>query len=272
MKAIAKTLLRKAGYEVRARPARSEGMPEDGPSAYQLCVFSLIAGLPPGETLRCVEIGANDGRTNDPLYDVTRRFPDRTRLLLIEPQAQLIPYLRDNLAFHPDARIENVAVGAPGTLTLYGVKQEVWPRLDVPYARSWPTYRAPTGVVSGDRAHVMRWLEGVLPKPLRPEDAILRFEVPCVSLDALVEGWSADGRIDVLQIDTEGFDDQILLDCDLARLGPKVIFFEISHISRARQEAVMRFLEAHGYLLTQEGADMVAIGAGRGAQAVPASA
>lgn len=260
MKAAIKRVLRSLGYDLRRLPEQDLGI--DRFSAYTVAVLTLIAALPPERKLRIVQVGANDGRINDPLYDISRRFADRTKLLLIEPQAQLIGYLSENYAFHPDLRIEQVAIGEPGMLRLHGVAEAVWEDLDVPYAKDWPPYRAPSGVVSGDREHVAAWLRQMLPDPARVEDAIVAFEVRSVALSGLVEGWSEDGRFDVLQIDTEGFDDRIIMGSDLERLRPKLIFFETAHLSEARKAALWEFLDARGYALIEQDADALALRVG----------
>ena len=48
-----------------------------------------------------VQIGANDGRINDPIFPFLTNHIDRTRALLIEPQSTVLPYLRSNYAKHP---------------------------------------------------------------------------------------------------------------------------------------------------------------------------
>ena len=221
--------------------------------------LALIAGLPTGRKLKCVQIGANDGKINDPLFRISRQFADRTRLLLIEPQAQIIPYLRKNYDFHPDVRIQQVAIGDPGTLTLYGVRQEIWPDLDVAYAKNWPPYRAPSGIVSGDRAHVERWLTKHLPDPARIEDAVARFDVESVTLASLVDGWSEDGSTDLLQVDVEGLDDRVLMECDLERLRPKLIMFEAFHLPRPRKKVLFDYLERNGFVLARRGLNVLAL-------------
>src|SRR6056297_1960234 len=56
--------------------------------------------------LRVVQVGANDGVTNDPVFPLFQKFARSA--LLIEPQSSLIPRLRDNYSgFRGDVVIEN---------------------------------------------------------------------------------------------------------------------------------------------------------------------
>lgn len=246
------------GYQLQRLPTTTTVVPD---RYYTFCVLTLIAGLANGAKLRCVQIGANDGKINDPLFEISTRFADRTKLLLIEPQAQLVPVLTENFDFHPDVRIEQVAIGEPGTLLLYGVKEEEWPDLHVPYAQAlgWPPYRAPTGIVSSNREHVAGWLRECIRDPLRVDDAIECFEVESVSLASVVDSWNESGSIDVLQIDTEGFDDHIIMSCDLDRLQPKLIFFEAVHLTKPRQDLFFEFLNKHGYTVVYQEEDGIAL-------------
>lgn len=55
--------------------------------------------------LNIVVVGANDGRVNDPIYDFAMKIPDRTNILLIEPNKLLLPYLQNNYSSHPSHQI-----------------------------------------------------------------------------------------------------------------------------------------------------------------------
>lgn len=109
--------------------------------------------------LRLVQIGANDGVINNPLYSFVMKHSDRTEILLIEPNVYLLPILAGNYRDHPAHTIAGVAVGGTSSICLYTVASEYWPDCQPPYAKSWPMYRAPTGVTSSDRHHVERWLD-----------------------------------------------------------------------------------------------------------------
>lgn len=261
MKSAIQKALRSVGYEFRRFSSTTE---RREPNPYRLCVLSLIATKSECDKLRVVQIGANDGRINDPLFEIASSFAHKTRLMLIEPQAKLIPYLKDNYNFHTDVNIENVAIGDGDRLELYGVREDFWEHLDVPYAaaKNWPLYRAPTGIVSGSREHVAGWLRDCLPDPSRIDEAIECFSVPSVSLASLTESWSEDGRIDMLQIDTEGFDDRIIMSCNLDKLQPIMIFFEAVHLTTERKEALKLHLDGHGYAIVHEEADAIALRVG----------
>lgn len=82
-----------------------------------------------------VHIGANDGRINDPIFPFVMRNRTATRILLIEPQPEIVPFRRENYSDHPDATIYGGAIGTGEALLLFRVKPELWNSYNPPY--SW---------------------------------------------------------------------------------------------------------------------------------------
>lgn len=221
--------------------------------------YDLIDSLE-GESLNIVAVGANDGKNNDPLYNYLENTTRKNTVVLIEPQQQLIPYLEVNFQFHPDKHIVNAAVGPEGTMTLYGVKEEYWGQLNVPYAkeRNWPTYRAPTGVTSTSKVHVESWLKKHLPA-IDHESAIIEFMVSSFRLESILKIAAMRGEVDVLQIDTEGFDDQVIYASDISVYRPKIIFFELAHLDNIRKKALLSYLSMSGYMISKMSEDAIAL-------------
>lgn len=255
LKAAVKSALRSANLELRRIPPERDE--SESASAYRCCMEALLSFR---ESLTLVQVGANDGAINDPMYGFTRAHPERTRVLLVEPQTQLLPYLEANYAFHPNAEIFNGAVGPDESLTLYCVKEDYWDKVSVPYAKGWPAYRAPTGITSSNRAHVLNWLKAHLERDLDPEAAIDELRVECLALPALLSRFAFPAQIDVLQIDAEGFDDQVIYASDIAATRPHLINFEAREsLSRARWQAVKSHLEGNGYHVSRHGGDALAV-------------
>ncbi|OZA13458.1 MAG: hypothetical protein B7Y02_06030, partial [Rhodobacterales bacterium 17-64-5] len=142
--------------EAKTERRRTWGLGRDSArrTSFRDALDALVA---PGEMVNILQIGANDGLINDPLHGFLRAHPDRTQIILVEPQADLIPILSDTYAFHPRKIIREAAVGPAGHLTLYRLRKQCWPDLVLGYGKHWPIYRAPTGVTSGDRGKVEAW-------------------------------------------------------------------------------------------------------------------
>jgi hypothetical protein len=226
-------------------------------SPYVFAIFALSALQ---ERLRIVVVGANDGRINDPIYSTVRSLlANRSEMVLLEPQSDLNDVLRENYDFHPNFCVINAAVGTAGSLTLHRIRKEYWQRATPPYAVGWPEWRAPTGVTSGNRKHVVDWARRYVTGIADPEAVVEAFEVPCLPLARHLAAADLDTSIDVLQIDAEGEDDTIVHNADLEVTRPKIIHLEIKHLSTERLVKLNQFLSRLGYVAAAHGTDLVAV-------------
>jgi FkbM family methyltransferase len=207
-----------------------------------------------------VQIGANDGKINDPIFAFVMRNRAATRILLIEPQPEVIPFLRENYAEHADASIYNGAVGTGEGLTLYRVKPALWNAYNPPYMKDAPAYRVPSGFTSSSIEHVRRHAAGNFRMEAPLDDCIEALCVPCLTLHALLTQQSWGEEIDVLQVDAEGADDEVIYASDLPRLKPRLVNYERSHLSAEKQQKLEAFLADLGYkLMHWSGSDSTAI-------------
>jgi len=260
LRSLTRTALASIGLASRRErqngDARREQARLDAAPAYACCLQTLLACR---DSVDIVQVGANDGVINDPLYDFARLEKARTRLLLIEPQGRLLPRLEANYAFHANARAVCCAVGPAGSLILYGVKERYWDRLSIPYAEGWPDYRAPTGIVSAERRHVQVWLARHLRDGTPADEAIEAFSVQCLPLPVVLSRNGFGETVDVLQIDAEGFDDQVVYASDIVRTRPTLIHFEAMHLEAERYAALKRHLAGEGYRIWRQEKDALAI-------------
>lgn len=216
------------------------------------------ASVKPG--LHIVIVGANDGRINDPAYELlTGDLIASTRVTLFEPQVDVLPFLHENYAAHPQVRILNQIIGPEGTLELHSISPEIWSDVQPRYARGWPLYRAPTGVTSTDRDHVRDWANAQLKGRTWREDFIRSTEVPSSGLETALVANGLDTSVDVIQVDAEGQDDAVLKACDLERLKPGIIYFEAMHLPARRYDALKGFLSSLGYLVERVGGDAMCV-------------
>jgi FkbM family methyltransferase len=85
-----------------------------------------------------------------------------------------------------------------------------------------------------------------------------RFRVPSMTVPSLLTRHGID-RIDVLQIDVEGYDWTVLRQFDLARYRPAVVRVERGSVPLDEQRAMHEHLQAHGYAVIASGEDLVGI-------------
>ena len=194
--------------------------------------------------LNIVVIGANDGKINDPIYDFVMEMSGRTKILFIEPNKALLPYLQDNYSLHPSYQIANCAIGKEGILALYVIKKEWWDRFSPDYAKGWPSYRAATGITSSVKSHLEKAL---LLVNINPDDALEVINVPSKELKTLLVEIQWPIPIDVLQIDTEGCDDLVIYASNIEYTKPKIIYFENHHMPQDRIELLLQYLSKNNY-------------------------
>jgi len=212
------------------------------------------------DIVNVVVVGANDGRINDPGYKVIyQHLRNVTDVVLVEPQASLIPYLRENYRHHPRACVVNAAIGVDDELRLYGVKPEFWDACSPEYGRKWPSYRAPTGVTSATRAWVSKWLEKHADVAGISVDAMIEeITVRCYKLVDLLDEYDKFKSIDVLQIDVEGSDDLALYACSIKDTAPKIIHLECKGLPKTRLSKLVGYL-GDDYFINVVGRDLLAI-------------
>jgi FkbM family methyltransferase len=207
-----------------------------------------------------VQVGANDGKINDPIFPFIMRNSTATRILLIEPQPEIVPFLRQNYADHPDATIHAGAIGVGEALRLFRIKPELWNSYKPPYMQDAPSYRVPSGFASSSIQHVRRHAEGNFRINAPLEDCIEEISVPCTTLYALISRLSWAHDVDVLQIDAEGADDEVIYASDTDRLRPRLINYESNHLTEQRRHRLDAFLSSQGYrILHWSGSDTTAV-------------
>jgi len=180
-----------------------------------------------------IQIGAYDGRKGDPIYEMVRQ--NRWSGILVEPQPDIFERLKQNYAGFSGLAFEQAAIIEDGTsLPLYKLKDQ--------YAH---LFHADHRVLSSFRPElIIRHLS----QPVDVELALQKVDVPRLSFSGLVKKHGVT-RIDLLQIDVEGYDFQIIKSIDFEQIAPKVIHFEHSHLRAIEKAECLDFLIAKDYKL-----------------------
>lgn len=176
-----------------------------------------------------VQIGSNDGKTNDPLYDLFTRY-SAWRGLLVEPIAYLCERLRANYPDTDRFAIANVAINQGTDLPFYYFDPQA--KIDHPEIPNWYDQLA-----SFDRNHLMKHFDGML------EPYIRVLDVKGMTLPDLLDAESV-AYIDLIHIDTEGYDWKVLQQLDLKHYSPDFILFERHHLSPEELAEALAFLQA----------------------------
>ncbi len=246
----ARQSLAKKGYLIQKTPTVLVENPEAQlKMSFDFTVARLMLEIDPSQ-MTFIQVGAYDGITNDPLHSYVKRFHWRGALL--EPEPQAFARLRQTYQDEPQLTLMNLAVtDRDGPVKLYRIRPGAeglpeWSRqiatLDVDTLRKhqggMPAYGLQEGIQDIDR-----WIECI--------------EVEGICFDHLLDHLG-DSRVDLLQIDAEGYDAHLIQIFPFGRILPRLIHYEHMHLSEVDQEACLRLLVSKGYRIAIEFADTIA--------------
>ncbi|HSX43299.1 MAG TPA: FkbM family methyltransferase [Candidatus Saccharimonadales bacterium] len=209
--------------------------------AFEDCVDTLNAKL--SGCLFFVEIGAMDGIAHDSLHKHIISNPGWTGVL-VEPLPDMFQKLQENYKATPGLRFENTAITDTN-----GQAQIT---------------RIPSKNVGQE---CPEWADGI--STLKPEVHIIsRYEnlkpyavqepVTTMTFPKLVEKHHIT-NIDLLQIDTEGYDKEIFDQIWTAGFRPGLIKFEILYLQHMVILELIGLLSANGYACSVQGEDLIVV-------------
>jgi FkbM family methyltransferase len=197
-----------------------------------------------GRRLNFIQIGANDGKRFDPIYEfaASRRFDFSG--LVVEPVPRFFRDLQKAYRDKPGIKPVNAAIhNTLEEATLYVVSEK--------YDSKVPEWAL--GTASFNKNHVI--------KTEVPEEYVEAIQVPCVSLSGLMDREGMN-RIDLLQIDTEGYDSEIVRSIDFTKTRPSMIHFEHGIadgvMGQPEMDELIKLLNEQGYQVLLESYDAVA--------------
>lgn len=187
--------------------------------------------------VKFLQIGAHDGVRFDSLYGVVTQ--GNFAGLVVEPLPDLFQRLQANYADYPRIVPINAAIHDAPTLTLYRVASEAF--------ASYPGWVS--GIASFDRNHLLR--HGIAATDIVQQEVRCEKLMPLLARTEMLD-------LQLLQIDTEGYDAAILGMVDFTLCRPRLIKFEHKNLEADAHSAAMALLRRNGYLAVQEAGDTVA--------------
>ncbi len=222
-------LLRRLGVERSYRPAALFRHPDwnfDDP--LKLAVAYALRRRP---DFTFLQVGAFDGRTDDPIYPLVEEFGIRG--IVVEPQPEMLETLRASYAEYPQVVVVNAAIAdEEGTREFYGTKG------------------GPSRKASFFRSNLLK--HGV-----RPADIVAQ-TVRCTTIGNLMRGQGFERR-DLIQIDAEGFDAAIVRTIDFQAVQPSIVRFEHVHLSETDCDRCVELLAHHGFRFIGQRRDIIAL-------------
>jgi FkbM family methyltransferase len=198
------------------------------------------------KTLTFLQIGANDGVMNDPIYNFNLRNKDVVSGFVLEPLPDIFESLVENYKLCPGIKPVNLAIhSTQSEMVMHRVKPENADKM----------HSFAKGIASFDENH---WKKTTLvPDP----NAMEKIKVRCTSFADFIDSNTID-KLDLLLIDTEGYDYQILMSIDYSKIKPKMIRFEHGVrndiMSSDQFLQICNHLNSYGYQIIAESYDATA--------------
>jgi FkbM family methyltransferase len=195
-----------------------------------------------------LEVGSNDGEQHDHLRPYILSLPWRG--VMVEPVPYVFERLRRNYGELEDRiALENVAVGErDGTLPFWYLRPPAHDERE-----SLPDWY--DGVGSFSRETILDHADAIPDL----EERLVCAQVPSLTFDSLCKRHGLT-ELNLLLMDTEGWDWEILKDVDLDVYRPEILVYEHYHLAPSDRMAARRRLEDAGYATMEEGFDTFCLG------------
>ena len=204
------------------------------------------------KTVTVVQIGANDGFNHDPIFKFI--FRDNWNGVLLEPQPLVFHnFLKKLHAKNPLIELVNAAIDYhDGQKILYRVSFS-----DERWAHGLSGFKKDT-LLKAYESGFIQYMASKTGTIVSDNDEWIKEEiVNCICPETLLELYHIK-KIDWLQIDTEGFDFEVIKMFDLTGLKPSVISFEHTHLTSSDLNDCYTLLKAKGYKLLHFGGNTIA--------------
>ena len=182
-----------------------------------------------GRDVFFLQVGANDGLMDDPIHFLVRKYGWWG--VLLEPDPQLFERLKENYSGVDGPILVNAALSPiNGKTTFYRIRMD----------EKMPNWCALLGSF---------WREVILSNKNdvpEIETHIVEDRIESISFHSLVARYKPP-RIDLIVIDTEGYDLEILRQLDLIRFRPDLIVYEHKHLNERERTIAADLLIANGY-------------------------
>lgn len=189
-----------------------------------------------------IQVGANDGVSFDDLFDFVKER--KSHGVVIEPIKSYFEELTNNYLICPNVVPVNKAVyHQKDILDIYKINPDK--------SSNYPDWVK--GIASFNKEHHKKL-------NIKEEDIIIE-KVKADHLMSIIEESFKSNyySVDLFQVDTEGFDYDVIKMIDFKKLHPKIIKFEFVNIEPIKRQKLNKLLKDEGYIIFNERGDTIAL-------------
>lgn len=191
-----------------------------------------------------IQIGANDGMALDPLRTqiVCRRWSG----VMLEPVPYVFKRLSQRYGNHSRIKLVNAAIAdQDASLPFYALAEHK------PGEQVWGWYHA----LGSFRKDVLLKHKYLIPDI---EERIIELKVDSLTFETVCRRTGIT-QLDLLQMDTEGYDYEIIRRFPFAKFRPRLIVYEHQHLAPEDRAACRKLLHEQGYISFESGIDTAAL-------------
>ncbi len=208
---------------------------KSGKSKYYTFNFNVIEQYARiNKHVKFIQVGSNDGITKDPLHEfiVSQTWEG----ILVEPVSYLFEKLKANYASGAGRlHFENSAIAAKnGKMNFYHLKESKNP--DIPWFYNQ---------IGSFKEDIVLKHRDLIPGF---DDLFIKEPVSTIKFCDLVNKYDFQD-IDLIQMDTEGYDFEIIKLIPLSELGVEIIMYEHKHLSISDYKKSISLLNEHGFFV-----------------------
>jgi|GEM_PF-1318089 FkbM family methyltransferase len=186
-------------------------------------------------------IGAHDGESSSDVYTILAN--NNVKGVLVEPNPNVFPKLEEAYKNNKKAIIKNYAISkTEEKLPFYMVNEEAF----FSQEHIWLDT-----ISSFDINHINKHIKNLKAVSGNIEK-VIRLDVDCISLQELFAS-TGISHLSLLQIDTEGYDAQIIRQISQLGFYPNILCFEYIHLSDNEIDYCINWLNRHNYAWRYEG-------------------
>jgi hypothetical protein len=210
----------------------------------------LLAYIKNKTSFNFIQVGAYDGKSNDPLYFFLKENKKNSSGIFFEPQ--ILPYkkLVKNYRGYKNFYFSNKAVGFEGKFPFY--------KLNKKFYKDFSQLGKNNGNITNFSGLNSFYIDNLISrfkkfKNFNAKKHILTEILPVCNVIKEIKICLKNRantflkKIDLLQIDAEGYDDIVIYSCNLNILNPTLINFEHKNLSRIKQLKLNKYLLSKHY-------------------------
>ena len=228
IKSLIIKILKKYGFKISKKPTLK----------YEI-IYLMLFGLQKNN-VKIIQIGANDG--NDLLNKFNNDFKDKISYIGIEPQKDPFNKLKKNYQGFSNFNFIQGCVGKKGKNQFYYLNNNYKKLCEE------NNIKFSDGVNSLVKESLSNRL---IKKNLNPEIYISKLELDVFPLDEILNKNKIEldnyKEIDLLQVDAEGYDDEVIYNSNINFFKPKYINFEYKNLSKEKLEKLIHYLNKNSY-------------------------